>query len=106
MPHKEISLLTKPVEALQQVRKSAVLEDNVVKPYDDIKIIIENAKSKIGLSPISLAHVRHWSDIKYLDSITDFNKPEFENARICASMDFLETELKFKKDEIKITSAN
>lgn len=74
---------------------------------EDIKMIVDKAKTKIGLSPVTVAHVRHFvsEESKHLVEIEQFNTPELKKTRIDAGIDFLYKELGFSKTDIKIKDA-
>ena len=66
--------------------------------------MIKAAKRKIGLSPVTTDHIRHWvsEDLKGLNTAEEFNTEQCSQARLDAAYDYLRIELKYKDGEINI----
>ena len=75
---------------------------SVKESLDVIRTSIEIAKSKIGLNPIDLDHIRKFSKDKNSTDIEAYNNSDNDESRLKAAQEFLEYELKFDPNEIEI----
>ena len=75
---------------------------SVKESLDVIRTSIEIAKSKIGLNPIDLDHIRKFSKDKNSTDIEAYNNSDNDKSRLKAAQEFLEYELKFDPNEIEI----
>ena len=70
-----------------------------------MKTKLKLAKTKLGLYPVTLDNIRHFSFDKSILTTEEFNEDKHNEARIDAAKEFIEIELKLDQNEINIENA-